>query len=248
MNDQFSRLRLLIGNDGMKKLQNSFVIVAGLGAVGGYVTEALARAGIGRLRLIDHDIVTITNLNRQLYALHSTIGLAKTEVAQQRIKDINPSCIVEKKQIFINQDSIPDLFSTKADFVVDAIDSLSSKTDLIAYLRENKIPFISSMGAALRTAPEFIRIGKMSEVTHCRLACTLRKRLRHKNIPLDFPCVYSCEPVKNISRPQYDHTPDNEYIDNNEPRRSVIGSLPTITGIFGLMLANYVICRLYQSD
>ena len=125
---------------------------------------------------------------------------------------------------------------------------IEGKFEALRYARENKIPFISSMGAALRTAPEFIRIGKMSEVTHCRLACTLRKRLRHKNIPLDFPCVYSCEPVKNISRPQYDHTPDNEYIDNNEPRRSVIGSLPTITGIFGLMLANYVICRLYQSD
>lgn len=153
VNDQFTRLRLLVGDEGMQKLQNAFVIVAGLGAVGSYAVEALARAGIGRLRLIDSDTVSLSNLNRQLFALHSTIGRPKTEIAALRVRDINPACQTELHQKFINADSIPELFSGKPDFVIDAIDSLNPKTDLIAYLYENKIPFISSMGAALRTDP-----------------------------------------------------------------------------------------------
>lgn len=246
VSDQFMRLRLLVGDEGMQKLQNAFVIVAGLGAVGSYAVEALARAGIGRLRLIDSDTVSLSNLNRQLFALHSTIGRPKTEIAALRVRDINPACQTELHQKFINADSIPELFSEKPDFVIDAIDSLNPKTDLIAYLYENKIPFISSMGAALRTDPRFIDVDKMAKVTHCRLAYMLRKRLRRRGIALDFPCVYSSQPREGIPAPQYSE--ENEQTPGLGRDRAVMGSLPTITGIFGLTLANYVICRLYQTN
>ncbi len=246
INDQFTRLRLLVGDDGIKRLQNAFVIVAGLGAVGSYAVEALARAGIGRLRLIDSDTVSLSNLNRQLFALHSTIGQPKTEIARLRVRDINPACQTEVCQQFINADSIPELFSGRPDFVIDAIDSLNPKTDLIAYLWQNNIPFISSMGAALRTDPRFISVDKMENVTHCRLAYMLRKRLRHRGIPLKFPCVYSSQTREGIPEPQF--CEENEQTAGLGRERAVMGSLPTITGIFGLTLANYVICRLYQAN
>ena len=118
VNDQFTRLRLLVGDEGMQKLQNAFVIVAGLGAVGSYAVEALARAGIGRLRLIDSDTVSLSNLNRQLFALHSTIGRPKTEIAALRVRDINPACQTELHQKFINADSIPELFSGTSRLII----------------------------------------------------------------------------------------------------------------------------------
>ncbi len=246
MNDQFTRLRLLVGDEGLQRLKSSFVVVAGLGAVGSYAVEALARAGIGRLCLIDSDTVSVSNINRQLFALHSTVGKAKTDVARKRVADINPDCQIELYQKFINTDSIPELFSEKPDFVIDAIDSLNPKTSLIAHLYENDIPFISSMGAALRTDPRFIAVDKMSKVTHCRLAYMLRKRLRRRGIPLDFPCVYSSESMENTPKPQYGD--QSEQTPGLGRDRVVMGSLPTITGIFGLTLANYVICRLYKAN
>ena len=245
-NDQFTRLRLLVGEDGLERLQNAFVIVAGLGAVGSYAVEALARAGIGRLRLIDSDTVSVSNINRQLFALHSTIGRPKTEIANLRVRDINPACQTDLRQAFINADTIPDLFSGDPDFVVDAIDSLNPKTELIAHLHANKIPFISSMGAALRTDPRFIAVDKMAKVNHCRLAYMLRKRLRRRGIALDFPCVYSSQSREGIPAPQY--SAESEQTAGLGRDRAVMGSLPTITGIFGLTLANYVICKLYQAN
>lgn len=244
--DQFKRLRLLAGDDGMKRLQNAFVIVAGLGAVGGYAVEALARAGIGRLRLIDNDTVSLSNLNRQLFALHSTIGRPKTEIADTRVRDINPACVTETRQSFINAQSVPELFFGNPDFVVDAIDSLNPKTDLIAWLHQNDVPFISSMGAALRTDPRFISIDKMEKVHHCRLAHMLRKRLRHRGVKLDFPCVFSAQSREGIPAPRY--SDESEQLPGMGRDRAVMGSLPTITGIFGLTLANYVICKIAGLD
>lgn len=243
-NDQFTRLRLLIGDDGLQRLKNAFVIVAGLGAVGSYAVEALARAGIGRMRLIDSDTVSLSNLNRQLFALHSTIGCPKTQAADARVRDINPDCTTELRQAFIKADTIPELFAGTPDFVIDAIDSLNPKTELIAYLQANGIPFISSMGAALRTDPRFIETDKISKAHHCRLASFLRKRLRKRGVSLDFPCVFSTESREHIPAPQYPEI--SEQTPEMGRERTVMGSLPTITGIFGLMLANYAIQKLYR--
>ena len=243
--DQFTRLRLLVGDEGLSRLQNAFVVVAGLGAVGSYAVEALARAGIGRLRLIDNDVVSLSNLNRQLFALHSTIGQPKAQIADARVQDINPACKTEPVQAFINAESIPDLLSGNPDFVVDAIDSLNPKTELISYLRTNNMPFISAMGAALRTNPALIQTGAMSKVNHCRLAFMLRKRLRRRGVPLDFPCVFSTESREHIPAPVYPE--ESELTPGLGRERTVMGSLPTITGIIGLTLANYVIQNLIAS-
>ena len=241
--DQFTRLRLLIGAEGIEKLRESFVIVAGAGAVGGYAIEALARAGIGRLRIIDNDTVDITNINRQILALHSTVGKPKAALAAERVRDINPACAVDPVAAFIREDNLPALLDGKPDFVIDAIDSLNPKTALIAYLRQNDIPFASAMGAALRTDPFQIRFGKMSDVHHCRLAYMLRKRLRRRGVPLDFDCVYSTESREHIPDPVYaDDAADHP--DGQGRARVVMGSMPTITGIFGLILANIAIQKL----
>ncbi|MCQ2914250.1 MAG: tRNA threonylcarbamoyladenosine dehydratase [Alphaproteobacteria bacterium] len=240
--DQFTRLRLLVGDEGINKLQNSFVIIAGLGAVGSYTVEALARAGIGKLRLIDNDVVSVSNINRQLYSLHSTIGQSKAELATKRVLDINPNCNVEPIQGFINLETINEYFEGKPTYVIDAIDSLNPKTELISYLVQNNVPFISAMGAALRTDPRYIEIGKMKEVNHCRLAFMLRKRLRKRGISLDFDCVYSTQNLSDVPAPVY---PEHSELTPGLGReRTVMGSLPTITGIFGLMLANFVIQKI----
>lgn len=240
-NDQFARIRLMIGEDGLARLQNAFVIVAGLGAVGSFAVEALARAGVGKIRLIDNDEINPSNINRQLFALHSTVGEPKCLVAEKRVKDINPNCIIQPVNAFINEESAPDLMNENPDFVIDAIDSLNPKVELVSYLRNNEIPFISSMGAALRTDPSLIRIGKMKEANHCRLAAMMRKRLRRRGTPLDFKCVYSEESREHLPAPVY---PEISELHGKGRERTVMGSLPTITGIFGLILANCVILEL----
>lgn len=242
-NDQFARIRLMLGEDGLARLQEAFVAVIGLGAVGSYAVEALVRAGIGRLKLVDNDEINYSNINRQLFALHSTVGRAKCAVAAERVKDINPACQAEPLNLFVNQESIPGLFLEKPDFVIDAIDSLNPKVELVSYLRLNDIPFISSMGAALRTDPDLIDIGRMSKVNHCRLAATMRKRLRRREVPLDFPCIYSSESREHLPPPVY---PEFSELHGKGRERTVMGSLPTITGIFGLTAANYVISKLTQ--
>ncbi|HAU29389.1 MAG TPA: tRNA threonylcarbamoyladenosine dehydratase [Rhodospirillaceae bacterium] len=237
--ERFTRLARLVGEDGLARLKNAHVAVIGLGAVGSYATEALARAGVGHLRLVDFDIVSDSNINRQLYALHSTLGQPKTELAKARVLDINPECRVDALRCFVNTDSMDTVLAQPLDMVVDAIDSLNPKTELITACQARDIPFISSMGAALRTDPAFIRTGPLSGATHCPLSAILRKRLRRRGASCDFLSVYSTEPTSNL--PEDALAPaEPGLIEGGRPRRPM-GSLPTITGIFGLILANEVI-------
>ena len=156
--NRFMRTQALLGPQKFANLQKSTVMIIGLGAVGGYALEALARAGIGKLILVDFDKVDITNINRQILALDSTIGHPKSELVAQRVKDINPSCKVITKEIFVNDKTLPDLLAEPVDFVVDAIDSLNPKCGLIEELVKRGIPFISSMGAALKKDPSRIKL------------------------------------------------------------------------------------------
>ncbi len=246
---RFSRLEQLVTPKGLDKLKNSFVVICGLGATGSYATEALARAGIGKLRLIDFDEISITNINRQLYALDSTIGKAKVDAAQKRIKDINPDCLVEPLKEFINADKMEFIFRDQPDILIDCIDSLNPKVELLAEAMNNKPKIISCMGAALRTDPSNIKVGKLKHVHHCRLAKHIRKRLRKKNVPLEMQCVYSTEDYRNIPEEaigNYEKTEDRS-LDHGRKRR-IIGSLPTITGIFGLTAANEAIQTLTTKE
>ena len=224
--ERFMRTEILLGNDGMERLKNARVMVVGLGAVGGYALEALARAGIGTLTLVDFDVFDRSNINRQILALESTIGMKKTEAAKRRVAEINPDCKVVIKDVFVNADTLPALLAEKPDFVVDAIDALNPA----------QIPFISSMGAALKTDPAKIKYGKLSATKNCGLAKFIRKRLKKRGLDLNkIFCVSSEEQV------------DGGFIENEEDEtaggrvRNTLGSLPTITAIFGLIIANEAI-------
>ena len=239
--DRLTRTRMLLGDKGLSRLQNAAVMVVGLGAVGGYALEALARSGIGRLVLVDFDVFDESNINRQILALTSTVGQKKTEVARRRVLDINPDCIVETRDMFVNADTLPQLLDIPVDFVVDAIDALNPKCCLMEALYERGIPFISSMGAALKTDPSFIKCGTLSASKNCGLAKFIRKRLRKCGLEISrINCVYSDEQV---CLPETALTFDGDDVSAGRVRHT-LGSLPTITAIFGLTIANYVITSL----
>ncbi len=248
--DQFHRIGLLLGVEAVERLHRSFVMICGVGAVGGYALEALARAGVGRFRLVDCDRITESNINRQLLATHASVGMRKVEAARRRVLEISPRARVEAVDRLLNAESIPELLAPEGDapdLLIDAIDSLAPKVELLAAALEAKIPVLSSMGAALRTDPTLVRFGRLTDVTHCRLSMMLRKRIRRKGVNTDLiPCVYSTEPIRE-TLPSRGILPPEVSEDDRRlhgRRRSTLGSLPTITGIFGLTLANQAIMRL----
>ena len=243
MEDRLSRMRLMVGESALKKLEKSHVCVVGCGAVGGYVLESLARAGIKHLTLIDFDTISITNINRQLLALNSTIGQKKVDVARQRIADISNDIRVDTLDILINQETVSKIIEIKPDFVVDAIDSLNPKVCLIETLVKNNIPFVSCMGAALKTKANLIQVEKMKNTRNDPLAGFIRKYLRRRGVPLDFKVVYSPELTKDKSKLAMP-----ESAPEKGRARHQMGSLPTITGIFGLTCAQVALDYLIQCE
>ncbi len=256
--EQFQRTALVLGRDGLKRLRDANVTVVGLGAVGSYVVEALARAGIGNFRLVDFDVVQPSNINRQLFATRLTIGWRKVDAARERVLAISPDARVDTKDILVNERSIDDLFNdewnTPSDYYVDAIDSLGPKVFLIAELVKRRVKFMSSMGAALRYDAALVQVGKLSDVSYCPLAAQIRKRLRRLNISTDdVRCVYSPEPIRDALRAGDDRlqrvepapplTSENASDPPGRPRNT-LGSLPTIVGLFGLRIAHEVILEL----
>ncbi len=220
MADRLARIRLLLGDENVKKLQNATVMVVGCGAVGSFAIEALARSGVGHLVIVDFDKIEESNINRQLFALTSTVGTPKGSVAAARVRDINPDAVVDAFDMFFDDAHAPDV---APDFVIDAIDSVPSKIALAAWCQARNIPFVSSMGAARKTDIAQIKIGRLSKTTVCPLAAKIRRLVRNARMP-DYPVVYSTQ-VANSNL-----GPDNTF-----------GSMITITGTFGLMCANYAI-------
>ena len=223
MTKRLNRITLLLGKDAVEKLKQSTVMVVGCGAVGSFAIESLARCGVGHLILIDFDVVEESNINRQLFALDSSIGKPKVEIARARIHDINPDIIVDVINTFF--DNKTDL-QIKPDFVIDAIDSVQSKIALYKWCQKNNIPFVSSMGAARKTDISKIKIGKISKTTVCPLASKIRHIVRDEKLK-DFPVVFSVEQA--VLQPNGGHE---------------FGSIITVTGTFGLMLADFVIKKL----
>ncbi len=236
--EQFVRTKLLLGTTKTEKIFNSKVTVIGLGAVGSFAVEILARMGVGTLTLVDFDVVQESNINRQLYALHSTINLKKTELAKKRVLDINPDCKVNTLNVFVNTDTFEQIFSDVPDIVIDAIDSYNPKLRLLEYCYKNNIKIISSMGAALKTDPFSVKYADLFETHHCKLAERLRGDLRSLGISKGIPCVFSEQSpqVKPIPLPEQD---GKKYGKNGGPK--ILGSSPVITGIFGILLANKAI-------
>jgi len=236
--EQFTRTKLLLGEDKIEKVFKSKVFVIGLGAVGSFAVEILARMGVGNLTLVDFDVVQESNINRQLYALHSSIGNKKVELAKNRVLDINPNCKVETFDTFVNTDTLETIFSYKPDIVIDAIDSYNPKLRLLEYCYKNNIKIISSMGAALKTDPFSIKYADLFETHHCKLAERLRGDLRKLGISSGIPCVFSEQSpqTKPIPLPEQE---GKKYGKNGGPK--ILGSTPVITGIFGILLANKAI-------
>jgi tRNA A37 threonylcarbamoyladenosine dehydratase len=229
----------MLGDQNFEELQKKSVTIVGLGAVGGYVLEGLVRAGVLSLRLCDFDTVEPSNINRQLLALETTIGRSKVDLARERALSINSEAHVEALEVFATEETLDQILDPRPDLLIDAIDSLNPKTQLLytAYMRG--IPIISSMGAALRTDPAFIRSGDLFATRNCPLARHLRQRLRRRGITEGIPCVYSTEPVN------FDFSKGSCEVaalqGGRGRQRNILGSLPTVTGIFGLTIANEAI-------
>ncbi len=242
--ERFSRIQSFLGEERFQILQHSFITIVGIGAVGGHVAEGLARAGIGRLRLVDFDTIQPSNINRQIMALETTLGLPKVEVARERIAAINPRCRVEALQLFAGDDTLEQILTPAPDILIDAIDSMNPKVQLLTAAHTRRIPIISSMGAALRSDPTQIRIADLMDTRNCPLAKRLRQRIRRAGIERGISCVFSTEAVTwHYDEPEEQPDTDAPFGDRGRQRRS-LGSLPTLTGIFGLIIANAVILRL----
>ena len=239
MINQFSRTELLIGKAGLEKLKNSRVAVFGLGGVGGYTVEALVRSGIGEIDIIDNDTVSLTNLNRQIYALHSTIGSYKTDVAEERIKSINPDCKVNKYNTFFTPETSSEFDFTKYDYVVDAIDTVSGKIELTVKANEAGVPIISSMGAGNKLYPEKFEVTDIYKTSVCPLAKIMRQELKKRRIK-KLKVVYSKEiPVKP------DETALKKVVEEEKTQKSFIpASCAFVPSVVGLIIAGEVIKEL----
>lgn len=231
MSDQLERTRLLIGERGVEVLRKSSVIVFGVGGVGSFAVEALARTGIGKITLVDHDVVDLSNLNRQLPALHSTLGQPKVLVLKERIADINPHCQVITYQEYYQPSNRELFFQAKYDYVVDAIDSVHSKVDLIEQCVLRNLPIVSSMGAGNRMDPIGFRPADISETFGCPLAKTVRKELRKKGIHQGVKVVFSPKPCH-----------------RGEATGKVPGSMSFVPPVVGMILASVVVNDILEKN
>lgn len=230
--DPFSRTALLLGQENMKKLKNAKVAVFGLGGVGGYVAEALARSGVGALELIDHDTISLTNINRQLLATHSTVGRYKAEVARDRVLDINPDISATARKTFFGPDTAAEFDFSSYDYVVDAIDTVTGKLALIAAAQEAGVPILSSMGTGNKLDPTRFQITDISKTSVCPLARIMRKECAKRGIR-HLKVLFSTEdPI----------VPLEETTEElPEGRRALPGSVAFVPSVAGLIIAGEVI-------
>lgn len=231
------RTQLLLGEDKMNRLLQSHVLVVGVGGVGAYAAEMLCRAGVGKLTLVDADRVNASNLNRQLAALHSTLGKEKVEVVAERCKDIRPEVEIVTHATYLKDEKIPALLdSDRFDFVVDAIDTLSPKCYLIAEAKLRRLKIVSSMGAGAKTDISQVRFANLWDTFHCGLSKAVRKKLVKMGLKhYKLPVVFSTE------------APDERAMfltDDEENKKSIVGTVSYMPAVFGCYLASYVIQRL----
>lgn len=237
--DWLERTELLIKKEGVEQLANSNILVVGLGGVGGFAAEFLARAGVGNMTIVDGDVVDKTNINRQLAAAQSTIGISKTEIMSQRILDINPDIQLNPINQFLNPEDMETILDeTKYDFVVDCIDSVLPKLTLIKACRYRKIKIISAMGAGGKTNPSLVMVRDISKTNNCYLAKQIRKRLKREyNITKGVRCVFSTELQNEESL---------ALTDGTQFKKSYYGTISFMPALFGLYAAAEVINSISQ--
>lgn len=225
---QFSRTALLLGEEGVAKLKKSRVAVFGVGGVGGYVVEALARSGVGAIDLIDKDVVSLSNINRQIIALHSTVGRPKTEVMAERIQDINPDIRVHTHNVFYLPETAAQFDFSQYDYIVDAIDTVAGKIALIEHAKNADVPVISSMGAGNKLDPTAFEVADIAKTSVCPLARVMRRELKKRGIE-HVKVVYSKE----------EPLPTKET--DEETGKAVAGSIAFVPSVVGLIIAGEVI-------
>lgn len=233
MKEEYSRTAMLLGEKAVEKLNNSHVIIFGLGGVGSFVAEALSRVGVGALTLVDKDTVSLSNINRQLYALHSTVGRYKTEVSEERIRDINPDCRVKIITEFVTPQNIGLFFEGKYDFAVDAIDDTAAKTAIAIKCEEMNIPLIASMGTGAKLSGELFKITDIYKTEYCPLCRVMRKKYKDAGLK-KVTVLYSPELPK---KPLFIPEGENE----NRLPPSSISFIPSAAG---LRIAEYTVKQL----
>jgi tRNA A37 threonylcarbamoyladenosine dehydratase len=245
--DIFLRNLMFYGQAGFEQLQQSNVAVVGLGGVGSYAAEALVRAGIGNLRIIDCDTIKATDVNRQLFALSTNLDTPKVEAGRARLLAINPDLHLDARLEFFHFDTADALITRDLDFVVDAIDSLSPKAALIRHCTERNIRIISALGASSRSDPFAVQLTTLSQTIHCPLARALRRYLRGRKVIADPPVLYSREPPVTAREAEgATQSPESVGAYSRGRKRRALPSISTLPGIVGLMAANYVIFELLR--
>ncbi len=235
---QFSRSAMLYGEDAQKKIESATVMVCGIGAVGTFAVEALARIGVGNFILVDSDVVDVSNINRQICALHSTVGRSKTSVMRERVRDINPLVNVEIVDKFIDESNCIGFVELSPDVIVDAIDSLAPKAALAAAALMAGVGIVSSMGAARRTNPALVETAELFKTYNCPVASRMRKEMRLRGFSKGQQCVFSRELCGESSH----------LTSGSADFKKVIGSTPIVTGVFGLMLANLALDSILRKN
>ena len=230
--NRFQRLELLVGTDGLERLQNSSVAVFGIGGVGSYAVEALVRAGVGQLTLVDPDNICVTNINRQIHALDETVGRPKVVVMAERCRAINPQVHMVEKCTAYRHDTSVELLSPQFDYVLDCIDNITDKLHLLQSCYKRRLPIISSMGAANKLDPTLIKVDDISQTKKCRLARTIRKELRKQGVEQGVKVVYSTEEFHPLTGP------------DAAERKPVLGSSSYLPPMFGLTMAGEVIRKM----
>ena len=244
---RFSRMELLTGQDGLKRLEEASVAVFGVGGVGSYAAEALARAGVGRLTLIDFDDICLTNINRQIHALDETVGRPKVQVMAERCRAINPNIQVEAIKDFFCADNADELLGRGYSFVLDCIDHITAKLHLIESCVTSKIPIIASMGAANKLDPTKIVVADLARTERCRLARIIRRELRRRGISKGVKVVYSTEEFRPLGDQSAACSANcicpnkNDHLWRCTDRRVILGSSSYIPPLFGLTMAGEVI-------
>lgn len=259
---RFDRMGRLVGDDMMKKLFNTHVMVIGLGGVGSWAAESLARSGVGRITLIDFDEICITNANRQLHALQGLVGHKKSNVMAERLRKINPQAKIESLPLFYNKETASDILALRPDYILDAIDNLTAKTHLLNACREGGIRVITSGGASGKMDPTRIRIVDLARTNIDPLSHAVRKILRQEyGFPrgqrqkFDIPCVFSDEVPMQPVELKYDNgqgfkcvCPQGEIDPHSCMHRSVIyGTASFVTGAFGLTMASWVVRQITEA-
>ena len=244
MSDIYARTEMLLGPAAMKRLAASKVAIFGIGGVGSFTVEGLARSGLGQLVLVDHDRISVTNINRQIHATHKTLGLSKVEIMRERVLEINPEARVTVHQLFYRSEQAPDLVNPDLDYIVDAVDSIGAKIDLIMQARRMNIPIISCMGAGNKLDPTRFEVADLYETSVCPLARVMRRELRKRGVD-QLKVVYSTEPPvhKSAGNCQADRPGDIDLDMNSGDgfKRIIPGSIAFVTAVAGLILAGEVV-------